>query len=62
MFSSNPTQPRNTSWMLHRKFDSLWLNLSLTVILRLRLALYKGMGFEPIVEKDGHIAKMLVRE
>jgi len=27
----------------------------------LRLAIFKGMGFEPIVEKDGSINKMLVR-
>ncbi|KZT11533.1 uncharacterized protein LAESUDRAFT_641978 [Laetiporus sulphureus 93-53] len=27
----------------------------------LRLAIYKGLGFEPIMGKDGHIAKMLVR-
>ncbi|KAF8162911.1 hypothetical protein B0H34DRAFT_299817 [Crassisporium funariophilum] len=27
----------------------------------LRLAIYKGMGFEPIVEKDGRVLKMLVR-
>ncbi|KAI0807212.1 hypothetical protein C8Q74DRAFT_46266 [Fomes fomentarius] len=27
----------------------------------LRLAMYKGLGFEPIVEKDGRISKMLVR-
>ncbi|KAI0747927.1 hypothetical protein C8Q80DRAFT_703095 [Daedaleopsis nitida] len=27
----------------------------------LRLALYKGLGFEPVVEKDGHMTKMLVR-
>jgi len=27
----------------------------------LRLAIYKGMGFEPIVEKDDSINKMLVR-
>jgi hypothetical protein len=28
---------------------------------RLRLAIFKGMGFEPVVEKDGSINKMLVR-
>jgi len=27
----------------------------------LRLAIFKGMGFEPIVDKDGSINKMLVR-
>jgi len=27
----------------------------------LRLAIFKGMGFEPIMEKDGSINKMLVR-
>ncbi|KDR81818.1 hypothetical protein GALMADRAFT_114540 [Galerina marginata CBS 339.88] len=27
----------------------------------LRLAIYKGIGFEPIVEKDGKVNKMLVR-
>lgn len=28
---------------------------------RLRLAIYKGLGFEPVVDKDGRIGKMLVR-
>ena len=28
---------------------------------RLRLAIFKGMGFEPIMEKDASINKMLVR-
>lgn len=28
---------------------------------RLRLALYKGLGFTPVVNKDGDIRKMLVR-
>ena len=28
---------------------------------RLRLAIFKGMGFEPIIEKDGSINKMLIR-
>ena len=32
-----------------------------TNLCRLRLAIFKGMGFEPIVEKDGSINKMLVR-
>ncbi|KAI0831099.1 hypothetical protein BC628DRAFT_1352268 [Trametes gibbosa] len=27
----------------------------------LRLAIYKGLGFEPVVDKDGRIGKMLVR-
>ncbi|KAI0374684.1 hypothetical protein BV20DRAFT_384737 [Pilatotrama ljubarskyi] len=27
----------------------------------LRLAMYKGLGFEPIVDKEGRISKMLVR-
>ncbi|KAJ3008826.1 hypothetical protein NUW54_g3008 [Trametes sanguinea] len=27
----------------------------------LRLAMYKGLGFEPIMDKDGRITKMLVR-
>ncbi|KAI0336328.1 hypothetical protein GY45DRAFT_1291007 [Cubamyces sp. BRFM 1775] len=27
----------------------------------LRLAMYKGLGFEPIVDKEGRIAKVLVR-
>lgn len=34
----------------------------LTGSCRLRLAMYKGLGFEPIVEKDGRISKMLVRQ
>ena len=33
----------------------------LTNFCRLRLAIFKGMGFEPIMEKDGSINKMLVR-
>lgn len=28
----------------------------------LRLQIYKGMGFEPIADKDGRLTKMLVRE
>lgn len=28
---------------------------------RLRLAIYKGIGFEPIADKDGRFTKMLVR-
>ncbi|OCH95614.1 hypothetical protein OBBRIDRAFT_745376 [Obba rivulosa] len=27
----------------------------------LRLAMYKNLGFEPVMGKDGHLAKMLVR-
>ena len=30
--------------------------------LRLRLAMYKGLGFEPIVDRDGQMSKILVRE
>jgi hypothetical protein len=28
----------------------------------LRLQMYKGMGFEPVLDKDGVVSKMLVRE
>lgn len=28
----------------------------------LRLALYKGMGFEPIMDRDGRMSKMLIRK
>lgn len=40
--------------------------LHLTILLipslySLRLAMYKGLGFEPVVGKDGRVAKMLVR-
>ncbi|KAI0708987.1 hypothetical protein C8Q76DRAFT_654415 [Earliella scabrosa] len=27
----------------------------------LRIAMYKGLGFEPVIEKDGRMSKMLVR-
>ncbi|OBZ75700.1 putative kinetochore protein spc24 [Grifola frondosa] len=27
----------------------------------LRLAMYKGLGFEPVIDKDGHMIKMLIR-
>ena len=30
--------------------------------LRLRLSMYKGLGFEPIVDRDGQMSKILVRE
>lgn len=33
----------------------------LTSCLRLRLAMYKGLGFEPILDKSGVVTKMLVR-
>ena len=29
---------------------------------RLRLAIYRGLGFEPIVDRDGKMQKMLIRE
>jgi hypothetical protein len=28
---------------------------------RLRLQMYKGMGFEPVADKEGRLSKMLVR-
>ncbi|KAI0080559.1 hypothetical protein K474DRAFT_1657704 [Panus rudis PR-1116 ss-1] len=27
----------------------------------LRLAMYKGLGFEPVTDKNGHVTKMLIR-
>ncbi|GBE82407.1 putative kinetochore protein [Sparassis crispa] len=27
----------------------------------LRLAMYKGLGFEPVMDKEGHVSKMLIR-
>ena len=41
-------------WIQHQRRIS-------TNLCRLRLAIFKGMGFEPVVEKDGSINKMLVR-
>ena len=38
------------------------LNSDLYDCLRLRLAMYKGLGFEPIVDRDGQMSKILVRE
>lgn len=32
------------------------------ILLRIRLALYKGLGFTPVVNKDGEATKMLVRK
>jgi hypothetical protein len=29
---------------------------------RLRLQIYKGMGFEPVADKEGRLSKMLVRK
>lgn len=30
--------------------------------LSLRLKIYKGMGFEPVLHEDGQVAKMLICE
>jgi kinetochore protein Spc24, fungi type len=48
--------------MVARKFFNININVGRRLIFcRLRLAFFKGMGFEPIMEKDGSINKMLVR-
>lgn len=31
------------------------------LVYRLKLQIYKGMGFEPVADKDGRLSKMLVR-
>ena len=33
----------------------------MVAFLSLRLAMYRGLGFEPIVDKDGRMHKMLIR-
>lgn len=49
--------------MEQRKYQLLSLLYSnLMKIHSLRLQMYKGMGFEPVMDKKGTISKMLVRE
>ena len=54
-------------WMLPREYSTRLymiavLNNDRYDSLRLRLAMYKGLGFEPIVDRDGQMSKILVRE
>ena len=51
--------------MLQREYSvagSFAVPIANPFVCRLRLAMYKGLGFEPIVDKDGRMTKMLVRE
>lgn len=40
---------------------NLLLKLPLIRVYRLRLSMYKGLGFEPVADRDGRVTKMLIR-